>query len=69
MELVEPSTVILALQIGLEGLEQLLNARKSAVELGELAVELLSGMTNLNPRARWNIERVLAHPYWLEGGD
>lgn len=38
MELVEPPTVILALQIGLEGLEQLLNARESAVELGELAV-------------------------------
>ena len=38
MELVKPSTVILALQIGLEGLEQLLNARESAVELGELAV-------------------------------
>lgn len=38
VELVEPSTVILALQIGLEGLEQLLNARESAVELGELAV-------------------------------
>lgn len=38
VELVEASTVILALQIGLEGLEQLLNARESAVELGELAV-------------------------------
>lgn len=38
MELVEPSTVILALHIGLEDLEQLLNARESAVELGELAV-------------------------------
>lgn len=38
VELVEASTVVLALEVGLEGLEQLLDPRESGVELGELAV-------------------------------
>ena len=38
VELVKASTVVLALEVVLDGLEQLLDARESAVELGELAV-------------------------------
>lgn len=35
-------------------------------ELGEAAMELLSGMTNLDPKARLTIDQVLALPYWQE---
>lgn len=35
-------------------------------ELGESAVEMLSGMTNLDPAARLTIDQVLALPYWQE---
>jgi hypothetical protein len=38
VELVETSTVVLALEVVLDDLEQLLEARESGVELGELAV-------------------------------
>lgn len=38
VELVETSTVVLVLQVSLDDLEQLLDARESAVKLGELAV-------------------------------
>jgi hypothetical protein len=36
-------------------------------ELGEMALDMLSGMTNLDPTARVTIDQVLAHPYWREG--
>lgn len=35
-------------------------------ELGEMALDMLSGMTNLDPTARLAIDQVLAHPYWQE---
>lgn len=35
-------------------------------ELGETAVELLTGMTSLNPRDRLTIGQVLDHSYWRE---
>lgn len=35
-------------------------------ELGETAVELLTGMTNLDPKDRLTIEQVLDHAYWRE---
>ncbi|KJX93784.1 calcium/calmodulin dependent protein kinase [Zymoseptoria brevis] len=35
-------------------------------ELGESALELLSGMTNLDPKARLTIDQVLALEYWRE---
>lgn len=35
-------------------------------ELGETAVELLTGMTNLYPKGRLTIEQVLDHAYWRE---
>lgn len=38
VELVEASTVVLVLDIGLDDLDQLLEVRESGVELGELAV-------------------------------
>lgn len=37
-------------------------------ELGESALDMLSGMTNLDPRARVTIDQVLAHRYWREAG-
>jgi hypothetical protein len=40
-----------------------------AAQLGQPAVELLSGMTNLDPNARLKIEQVLAHRYWLGEDD
>ena len=36
-------------------------------ELGKAAMELLSGMTNLDPASRPTIDQVLALPYWREG--
>ncbi|CZS96161.1 uncharacterized protein RAG0_05596 [Rhynchosporium agropyri] len=36
-------------------------------ELGETALEMLSGMTNLDPKARLKIDQVLALPFWQEG--
>lgn len=35
-------------------------------DLGETTVDLLSAMTNLDPKARLTIEQVLDHPYWRE---
>jgi hypothetical protein len=35
-------------------------------ELGERALDILSGMTNLDPSARLTIDQVLTHPYWQE---
>lgn len=35
-------------------------------DLGETAVDLLSGMTSLDPDARMTIDQVLVHPYWRE---
>lgn len=37
-------------------------------ELGAQAVDMLLGMTALDPKARLGIEQVLAHPYWEEDG-
>jgi hypothetical protein len=34
--------------------------------LGEAALEMLSGTTSLDPRARLTIDQVLALPYWTE---
>ena len=35
-------------------------------ELGETALDMLSGMTNLDPKARLTIDQVLALPFWRE---
>ncbi|EMF16201.1 kinase-like protein [Sphaerulina musiva SO2202] len=37
-----------------------------AADLGEEAIEMLSGMTNLDPRARLTIDQVLALPFWQQ---
>jgi hypothetical protein len=34
--------------------------------LGEAAMELLSGMTSLDPKARLVFNQVLDRPYWTE---
>jgi hypothetical protein len=44
----------------------MLRLRVWGQELGETAVDLLSRMTNLDPKARLTIDQVLAHPYWQE---
>lgn len=38
-------------------------------ELGSAALDMLSGMTNLDPKARLTIDEVLAHPYWKEAAE
>lgn len=38
-------------------------------ELGPAALDMLSGMTNLDPKARLTIDEVLAHPYWKEAAE
>ena len=44
----------------------MLRLRVWGQELGETAMDMLSGMTNLDPNARLTIDQVLAHPYWQE---
>lgn len=44
----------------------MLRLRAWGQELGESALDLLSGMTNIDPKGRLTIDQVLAHPYWQE---
>ncbi|GAB1732624.1 hypothetical protein NU195Hw_g3713t1 [Hortaea werneckii] len=44
----------------------MLRLRAWGQELGESAPDLLSGMTNIDPKGRLTIDQVLAHPYWQE---
>ncbi|CAK3772217.1 Serine threonine- kinase ppk4 [Lecanosticta acicola] len=45
----------------------MLRLRVWGQELGDKAMDMLSGMTNLDPKARLTIDQVLALPYWREG--
>jgi hypothetical protein len=40
--------------------------KRWGVELGDQAVDMISGMTNPDPTARLTINQVLAHPWWQE---
>ncbi|RMY72759.1 hypothetical protein D0864_10357 [Hortaea werneckii] len=44
----------------------MLRLRAWGQELGESALDLLSAMTNIDPKGRLTIDQVLAHPYWQE---
>ncbi|KAF2724743.1 kinase-like protein [Polychaeton citri CBS 116435] len=44
----------------------MLRMRAWGQNLGETALDMLSRMTNLDPKARMTIDQVLAHPYWQE---
>lgn len=48
------------------GEEPLMRIGAWVQDLGEEAIEMLSGMTNLDPRARLTIDQVLALPFWQQ---